>query len=520
MSDLEAILVLLGATTALVAAAQKINVPYPALLVLGGLAIGFAPGMPTIELDPDYVFILILPPILQSAAFFTPVRDLREQIRPILSLAIGLVFTTTIGVAVVAHWLIEGMSWPAAFVLGAVVSPPDAVAATSIASRLRLPRRLVTILEGESLINDASALVAYRVAVAAGVTGAFSLLDATGEFVLVSLGGIAVGLVASRVISFTLSRANDISILIAVSVIAPYATYIAAEHLHVSGVLAVVVEGLIMGRHYFRLNSAEARLQSIAFWKMFIFLLNGFVFILMGLQLPDVLEGVEDRSTVALIGDAVAVCAAVILIRIIWLAVTSSRRLSVRQQVLACSREARGPEIAVIMWAGMRGSVSLAAALALPLDFPARDQIVFLTFAVILVTLVAQGLTLGPLIERLAIPNDESAEREQEHARLATIAAARARLNALAQEDWAHGEAVAHLAEHLEARLTRLSANGASEVDPEQEIAEAYARLQGELIEAEMTEAIRLRDTGRINDETLRVIQRELDLERLRQERV
>ena len=236
----------------------------------------------------------------------------------ILSLALGLVFATTLAVALVAHWLVDGMSWPAAFALGAIVSPPDAVAATSIASRLRLPRRLVTILEGESLINDASALVSYRVAVAAGVTGAFSLLHAAGEFVLVALGGIAVGLIASWIMRQLLMRAMDTSILIAMTVIAPYATYILAEHLEVSGVLAVVVLGLVLGRSFGRFTSPEARIQSLAFWKMFIFLLNGFVFILMGLQLPDVLDGVDHLPTSTLIGNAVLLCLTVIGVRIAW----------------------------------------------------------------------------------------------------------------------------------------------------------------------------------------------------------
>jgi CPA1 family monovalent cation:H+ antiporter len=519
MTDLEAILVLLAATTALVAIAQKINVPYPALLVLGGLAIGFAPGMPTIELNPDYVFILVLPPILQSAAFFTPIRDLHAQIRPILSLALGLVFATTLAVALVAHWLVDGMSWPAAFALGAIVSPPDAVAATSIASRLRLPRRLVTILEGESLINDASALVSYRVAVAAGVTGAFSLLHATGEFVLVALGGIAVGLIASWIMRQLLMRATDTSILIAMTVIAPYATYILAEHLEVSGVLAVVVLGLVLGRSFGRFTSPEARIQSLAFWKMFIFLLNGFVFILMGLQLPDVLDGVDHLPTSTLIGNAVLLCLTVIGVRIAWVALTSDPGLPYTRDTISCARNAKRSELVVIMWAGMRGAVSLAAALALPSEFPARDQIIFLTFSVILVTLVAQGLTLAPLIERLAIPDDGGALREQHDARIATVVAAQSRLEELSREDWAHDEAVSHLAGHLDARLSRLNGSGNGLIDdPEESVAEAFARLQIEVVDAQMSEAFRLRDQGRINDATLRVIQRELDLERLRLE--
>ena len=398
MSELEALLLLMTAATLLVAVARNAGIPYPILLVLGGLAIGFLPGIPEISLDPDYVFILILPPILQSAAFFTPVRDLRAQVRPVLSLAVGLVLLSTCVVAVIAHWIITGLSWQSAFVLGAVVSPPDAVAATSVAERLRLPDRVVRILEGESLLNDATALVTYRVAVTAAVSGSFSLPDALGTFALAAAGGLLIGLLAGWLVVQLLVRTSDGSVLIAISLLAPYGTYLLAEHLEVSGVLAVVIEGLIMGRGYFRLPSARTRLQSLDFWEMFIFLLNGFVFMLIGVQLPDVLDGVSEQSWSTLMLYAVAVSLAAVAIRIAWVALTSDPRALLRRQGLSCSTEADRRELVVISWAGMRGVVSLAAALALPVDVPGRDLIIYLTFAVILVTLVGQGLTLAPLI--------------------------------------------------------------------------------------------------------------------------
>jgi Na+/H+ antiporter len=522
LNEIETILALLAATTALVAIARRFEIPYPILLVLGGLAISFIPGLPRVELEPELVFVLILPPILQSAAFFSPVRDFRAQIRPILSLAVGLVFVTTCTVAVVAHWVVDGLSWPSAFVLGAVVSPPDAVAATSVAERLGLPRRVVSILEGESLLNDATALVTYRVAVAAAVTGGFSFGEAVSEFTVAVIVGVLTGLVVGWFVSRLLLLTEDASIIIAISLLAPYGAYLLAEQLNGSGVLAVVVGGFRMTRVYFRLRTPAARIQSIAFWDMFIFLLNGFVFILIGLQLPEVLDGISGLPWSTLLLYATAVSLTVIVVRCAWVFLTSDTRVSVGRRALACANRADRRELAVISWAGMRGVISLAAALALGTDVPDRNLIIFLAFAVILVTLVGQGLTLAPLIRALGIAGDEIEEREELEVRGATARAARARLEELSREDWVVEEVLQDLALHADRRASRLDArrDGAGDDLSQEELAEVFVRLQGELLDAEFEEAIRLRDTGQINDATLRRIQRELDIERLRLERI
>lgn len=522
MSQIEASLILLVATTLIVPIARRFNLPYPILLVLGGLALSFVPEIPPIALKPEYVLVLILPPILQSAAFFTPVRDLRAQIRPILSLAFGLVIATTCVVAVVAHLVVDGLSWPAAFVLGAIVSPPDAVAATTIAERLNLPRRLVTILEGESLLNDATALVTYRVAVAATVTGAFALDEAVIEFAEATVGGLIVGVLAGLIVVRLLLMTRDGSVLIATSLLAPYATYLIAEHLDFSGVLAVVIEGLMMGRVYFRLESARHRMQSLAFWEMFIFLLNGFVFILVGFQLDDVLDGVSHLDGTTLFWYAAVISLTAILIRMLWVFITSDPIALGRRNGLSCSRSAERRDLVVVMWAGMRGAVSLAAALGLPADLPHRNLLVFLTFAVMLATLVGQGLTLAPLIKRLHIDGDRGEWQEELETRIATARAARTRLDELAREEWVRKDVVQDLAGHIDQRLTRLDArrDGARDADAQEAAAAAFARLQIELLDAEIREATRLRDAGRINDGTLRTIQRELDVERVRLERI
>lgn len=522
MSEIETILALLAATTALVAVARRFEIPYPILLVIGGLAISFIPGLPQIELEPELIFVLILPPILQSAAFFTPVRDFRAHIRPILSLAVGLVLLTTCAVAVVAHWVVDGLSWPSAFVLGAVVSPPDAVAATAIASRLGLPRRVIAILEGESLVNDATALIMYRVAVAAAVTGAFSFTDAIGEFVLAALGGILVGLVVGWIVTRLVLWTEDSSILIAITLLAPYAAYIVGEQLHASGVLAVVVVGFMLSRGFFRLRSPEARIQSIAFWDMFIFLLNGFVFILIGLQLPDVLDGITEYSRATLLLYAAAVSLTAIVVRIAWVFLTSDARFGRRAHTLSCTTSnINNRELAVIAWAGMRGVISLAAALALASDVPGRDLIIFLTFAVIIVTLVAQGLTLAPLIRWLGVSGDEIEAREELAARSAVVRAGRNRLDQLASEDWIIDEVLDDLVLHADRRAGQLDAllNGQDSVESEEEFAAVFKRMQRELLTAQFDEATRLRDSGFINDETLRKIQRDIDVELIRLQR-
>ena len=524
MTEVEAILLLLAVTTLLVAVARRIDVPYPILLVVGGLGIGLVPWIPNIELEPEHVFVLILPPILQSAAFFTPVRDFRTHLRSILSLAVLLVLVSTAAVAAVAHLVVDGLSWPAAFVLGAIVSPPDAVSATAVAERLGLPRRVVSILEGESLVNDATALVALRVATAAAVTGHFSLGEALWDFVRSAAIGIVVGFALGWLVNELLVRIRDNAILIATTLLAPYASYLAAEHLHASGVLAVVVSGLLMGRVFFRLPEPSSRLQSVGFWRMYLFLLNGFVFILIGAQLPEVLDRIEGVDRWTLAGYAAAVCGTAIAVRMGWVFLTSDPALSFRRATSCFEAPARADrrELAVIGWAGMRGVISLAAALALEPDVPGRDLILFLTFAVILVTLVFQGLTLAPLIRWLGVAADGEEAREDLEARTAMAIAARARLEELSSEPWAFDEIVADLASHLDHRVDRLGAR--IDIDRDETETEKLAavgrKLQAALLQAELDEAVRLRDAGGISDATLRGLQRNLDVERLRLERV
>src|SRR5215203_2218077 len=316
--DSVVLLGLLVAGAALIAIAQVVRVPYPIPLVLGGLALGFAPGMPTIELSPDLVLVAFLPPLLYGAAFFTPPRELRANAGSISTLAVGLVLATTVAVAVVAHAVIPELTWPTAFVLGAIVSPTDPTAATAIAQRLGLPRRLIAIIEGESLVNDGTALVVYRVAVVAVVTGSFSLASASASFVLNVIGGILVGLAAGIVIRQVRRRLKNPPVEITISILSGYFAYLPAHALDVSGVLAAVTVGVYMGWYTPELTTAVTRLQTIAVWEILTFLLNAVLFLLVGLQLPTVIDDISGYSADQLIAWGLLVSAVVIGVRLLW----------------------------------------------------------------------------------------------------------------------------------------------------------------------------------------------------------
>ena len=434
--DAFVLLGLLVAVAALLAAAPLLRIPYPILLVLGGLAIGFVPGMPELVLPPELVLVVVLPPLLYSAAFFTSLRELRANVGQITLLATGLVLATTLVVGVVAHEVV-GLSWPTAFVLGAIVSPTDPLAATSIARRVGVPRRIVSIVEGESLINDGTALVAYRVAVIAVVTGGFSLSDAGLRFVVSAVGGVAVGLAVGYIVRFVRRRLDDPPVEITIALMTGYFAYIPAEMLDVSGVLAAVTVGVYVGWHAPELSSPQQRLQGLAVFEILIFLLNALLFVLIGLQLPIIVDGLEGTSAITLLGYAAATSVAVIVTRFAWVFATAYVPRAVR------GRGDPWEYSAVIGWMGMRGAVSLAAALAIPeltdagAPFPGRDLIIFLTFAVILVTLVLQGLTLPFVIRALRLEEDDGAAREEAKARLYAAKAALERLEELVDEDWA-----------------------------------------------------------------------------------
>jgi monovalent cation/hydrogen antiporter len=521
----EVLLGLMVAVAALSAVARTVGVPYPIFLVVGGLVLGFVPGAPEVELDPDLVLVLFLPPLLYSAAFFSNLRDLRANLRPISLAAIGLVVLTTCVVAIVAHALIDGLPWAAAFALGAVVAPTDPLAATEIVSRLGAPRRLTTVIEGESLINDGTALTIYRFAVAAALGGTFSLLDATLEFLVDSAGGIAVGLAVGWVISEIRRRLDDPQVEITISLATGYAAYLPAEQAGLSGVLAAVFAGLVLGWRAPDIASARMRMQGFAVWDVLVFLLNAVLFILIGLQFQVVLDGLQNRSAEDLALWAAAVCAAVVGARLLFVFTTPYviRALDRRESQRA-RRMGWRPRV-VVAWSGMRGAVSMAAALALPLEtsagapFPGRDLIIFLAYAVIVFTIVVQGLTLPALIRWLGLEEDDSERQEELIARLAAAEAALERLEELTGEDWTLEDTIERVRGLYEYRLRRFSAQQDGDgTEAIEDRSLAYQRLVRELIEAQRRALVQLRKEGAINDEVMRRIQRELDLEESRLE--
>jgi CPA1 family monovalent cation:H+ antiporter len=527
--EFELVLVLLAVVTLIAFASRMVTVPYPILMVIGGLVISLVPALPRVELDPEIVLVTFLPPILFAGAYFTSIREFWRSIRPITLLAVGLVVTTTLVVAGVSVLLVPTLGFAAALALGAIVSPPDAIAVTAIAQRVGLPRRVVTILEGESLVNDATALVLYGFAVAAVQTGAFSLGDAAVRFVWVAAVGIGLGVVVGVILVAIERRLTDPPVEVMVSILAPYGTYLLAESAGASGVLSTVVAGAILGWHAPRVMTSDTRILASGVWQMLIFLVNGLAFLLIGLQMPRILEVVSERHTTQLIGLAAAICLTVIAVRMAWVFPAT---YIPRIVVPGLARRDPAPParvVAVIGWAGMRGAVSLAAALALPLSlasgapFPERDLILFLTFSVILVTLVGQGLTLPWLVRRAGIGDDGSSVHEEVHARQAANDAALGRLEGLQTEWPGHVPLIEQLRqryEHAEEHLVHDHAEDGRPAEPEmdQEAIEHLA-IRRAVLDAQRLAVIDLRDRGIIHDDVMRRIERELDLEELQAER-
>jgi CPA1 family monovalent cation:H+ antiporter len=506
--------------------ARWLDIPYPIPLVIGGVALGLLPGMPEIELDPDLVLLIFLPPLLYAAAFFADLRALRDDVRAISLLSIGLVLTTTVIVAVLGHEVI-GLSWPVAFALGAIVSPTDPVAATTIMRRLGAPRRLVNVIEGESLVNDATALVAYRVAVAAAVGGSFSAIDAGLEFVGAAAGGIAIGLLVGFVVAEIRRRIDDTATSLTISLLTAYAAFIPADELGVSGVLASVTTGIYLGWRAPQIVSPQTRLQGFAVWEILVFLLNATLFILIGLQLPVIVDNLDGYDMGEVIGYAAVVCVAVIGTRFAW-AFTMPyvvRALDRRPQQRA--RRVGWRQRVVSSWAGIRGAVSLAAALALPLEtdagapLPDRDLVIFITFVVILVTLVGQGLTLPALIRMLGVREDGTEEEHEElRARLVASQAALERLDELEVEDWTNDDTIERTRGLYRFRQRRFKVR-AGKLEDEDGIEErsiSYQQLMHELYLVQRRALVQLRNSGTISSDVMRRIERELDLEESRLE--
>ena len=512
MGDVETILVsLLVAVVVLSAAARAVNIPYPIVLVIGGLAMGFIPGLPPVELEPDLVLVIFLPPLLYSGAFFADLHSLKADLRSISMLAIGLVLATMVAVAVVAHEVVEGLPWAAAFALGAIVAPTDPVAATTIARRLSVPRRIVNIMEGESLLNDGTALVAYRAAVLA-VGGTFSLLDASVEFVLTATGGVLVGLAAGWVIAAVRRRIEDPLVETTISLLSGYAGYIPAEQLGCSGVLAAVTVGIYLGWRAPLIASPAQRLTGFAVWEMLTFLLNALLFVLIGLQLPFILEGLSDQPPATLIGQALLISLVVTGTRMTWLNTMPYIIRALDRRSSQRGRRMGWRPRMVSAWSGMRGAVSLAAALALPLDFPQRDLIIFLTFSVILFTLVVQGLTLPALIRALDVKDDGGEQREELAARRAAVDAALDRVAELAGEEWTREDTAERMRGAFEYRRRRLAArDGDGESLEDRSV--AYQTMVREVIEAQRRAIVSLRNAGEISNEVMHRLERELDLE-------
>jgi Na+/H+ antiporter len=515
MEHMEIIIVsLLIAVAGLSAVATRIGVPYPILLVLGGLAMGFLPGIPDVTLEPELVLVVFLPPLLYAAAFFANLRELRADARAITLASTLLVVATAAAVAVAMHALVDGLPWAACFAMGAIVAPTDPVAATAIARRFDLPRRTINLLEGESLVNDASALVLYRIAVGAIGGGAFSLIGAGLEFIVSAAAGAAIGLVVGRVITEIRRHLDDPPVEITISLLSGYAAYVPAEALHVSGVIAAVTAGVAIGWWAPGIASPEVRQQGFALWSLLAFLLNAILFVLIGLQLPAILDGLSGESTGFLLGVALTISAVVIGTRVVWSLFTPFviRALDRRESQRARRSDWRARM--VIAWSGMRGAVSLAAALALPADTPQRDLLVFLTFAVILATLVFQGLTLPALIRRLGVHGDDSEQREELRARLVATQAALARLDELAAEEWTRDETAERMVAFYDYRRRRLKARaGKIEDDGYEDRSQAYQRMVREVLEAQRTAIVGLRNEGVISNDVMHRIERELDLE-------
>src|SRR3954454_9064982 len=509
VNDIESILVLVLAAALLVRVADYGKIPAPIVLVVGGLAIAFIPGLPSVELEPDTIFLVFLPPLVYAAGWRTSPLELRTGMRPLALLSVGLVFLTAAVVALVSHATVPGMSWAEAAVLGAVIAPTDTVAATSIFRRLGAPERVRLLVEGESMINDGTALVIYRIAVGVATGTAFSFGGAALEFVAVAAGGILVGIAIGLLSDRVLARLSDSDLTIMLTVLTAYGAYIGAEELHVSGILAAVVAGVYAGYRSPHTLDADVRLSAIAFWSVLVFGLEITLFVLLGLQLPEIVDTLEASPTGVdeLLLPVAAIAAASLAARLLFV-------LAMRGD----AGETAGQRFAV-GWSGMRGAVSLAAALAVPLSVEGRPQIIFLTFALILVTIVGQGLSLPFIVRALGLEEPRRWSDEEAVARMEAAQSALDRLDEMEDEERVSETQLKRLRDLYRSRFRMCQAVLGGE-DPdaaarEQRIAD-YGELRRELIGIERDELLNLRGVGRLRNETMRQIERDLDLEEAR----
>ncbi len=525
MAIIEITLGLLLAVAAVAAIGKWVPLPQPLLLAAGGVALSYLPEFRDVTLEPEVFFLLFIPPLLFADGWLIPKRDLIRVLRPVLMLAFGLVFLTVLVIGYLMHWLVPGLPLAAAFALAAVVSPTDAVAVNAITSKLKLPARVTTILNGESLINDASGLVAFKFAVAAAVTGVFNWGDGVSQFFILSGGGLAAGLAVAWAIGHLrlgLKRfcVEDPTIQTVLSVLTPYAAYLAAETAGVGSILAIVAAGLYAGADDARHLDAPTRAHSWEVWKMLLFTFNGLVFVLLGVQLHSLVGGLSAATVIEVLGYALVLSAALIALRIAWVFPAAylppllSKWIRARDGI-----PERGP-VFVTAWAGIRGSVTLAAALSIPYTtaggapFPGRDLIILLAASTIVITLLLNSLTLQPLIRLLKIRGDGIAEHEERAARIATAQAAidtlQQRIPKLtAPQETAFAQS---LLARYERRLQRHSANADRRVH-----LEALHAAQREIwlaaVRAEREELMQMREQNVINDEVMRILEGDIDIE-------
>jgi len=519
------ILALLFAISMFSMLSVKLKVSYPILLVLAGLIIGFIPGIPPVILDPDLVFLIFLPPLLYAAAWNTSWKDFWKYRRPIGLLSIGLVIFTSTAIAFISSAIIPGFPLAYGFLLGGIISPPDAVAATSVLQGLKIPKRVVAILEGESLINDASSLIVFRFALAAILTGQFSIVEASGEFFMVAGMGVLIGLgVACLIYLAHRFLPTNPSIDTAITLLSPYLMYLAAEQFNYSGVMAVVTGGLFLSNRSHAIFSYDTRMQAYSFWDTFTFLLNGLVFILIGLQLPQIISGLGEYSIWDGIFYGIIISLLTILIRIIWVFPGAYIPRLLSKKVRNGEARPAPATVFLVAWSGMRGVVSLAAALAVPLTlasgaaFPFRNLLLFITFIVILVTLVFQGLSLSWVIRKLNIVDEPEANHEELELAL-KLQLAEASLDLINSRYAAEAETM-EVYKRIKERYERMAQISFKKIVEGESVDNSfmpkYRQMLLDIIAVKRVHLQRLKREQLYSDEMIRVKERELDLEEAR----
>jgi len=525
MNAPEVLVLAMLVTCVLVTLSRRFEVPNSIIILLGGVLLGLMPFAGALAIAPENMLLVFLPPLLMEAAYFTSLRDFRKNLRPILQLAVGLVLITGVAVAFVFQLIVPGAGWAVGFVLGAIISPPDVVAATSVIKKMSVPKRISTILEGESLVNDAMGLVMYKFAVAAVVTSQFSLVEAGGQFLWMIISGVAVGLVVGFVFVRLFPRIQDLPIEILGTFVIPYLSYILAEEVHGSGVLAVVITGLYVGWHSPTLFTPRFRIPAEAVWRMVSFVLSALVFILIGLQIPALFERLSVYTPSFLLGSAAAICATVVVLRFIYVFMVAYGTRCIFSTIREHETNYAWQNVLLVAYVGMRGVVSLATALALPLSvmdgsaFPHRDLILFLALAVIVFTLVVQGLLLPFIVRRLTLSYDSNALYEDWFARISAARRAMEKLEDIEFSGTAHSPALMRIKSHYQERIESLGDGPNTPLVPTETpdsmnhpILQAENRIWHEVLQVEREVLIGLRKAYQIGDDVLHDITRELDL--------